>query len=250
MAGFRVVIPARYGASRLPGKVLHPLRGRPMLEWVWRAAAASGADQVVVATDDRRVAEAARAFGADVAMTAADHPSGTDRMAEVADRLEWGDSQVAVNLQGDEPLMPPTLIAQVAAALTARQDADVATACTPIEDTDAWYNPNVVKVVRDARGDALYFSRSPIPHERGETAGLPRCGAWRHIGLYAYRAGALRRFSAYPPCALERSEALEQLRAQWYGMRIHVVEAIALPGPGVDTPQDVQQVERLLPARD
>lgn len=246
MADFHVVVPARYASTRLPGKVLRELAGQTMLERVWRIARDSGALEVVIATDDSRIADAARAFGADVEMTAADHQSGTDRVGEVAARRAWTDNTLVVNLQGDEPLMPPVLIAQVAQALAQRADADIATACVAIDDPGDWGDPNVVKVVRDARGDALYFSRATIPFDRN-TAALPSGGAFRHIGLYAYRVRSLRRFGAFSPCALERTEALEQLRALWHGMRIHVAEADALPGSGVDTEEDLRRVEGLLP---
>lgn len=247
MTPFHVVIPARYASTRLPGKVLRPLAGRPMVEHVWQRASASGAASVTIATDERRVADAAEAFGAAVCLTRADHASGTDRIAEVVQTGGWGDDTVVVNVQGDEPLMPPALIAQVAQALAGRADADVATARTAIGDEHSWRDPNIVKVVVDSRDVALYFSRAPIPWPREGWKGEP--AAWRHLGIYAYRVRTLRRLSALPPCALERSEALEQLRAQWHGMRIVVVAAQAVPGAGVDTAADLARVEALLAQR-
>lgn len=249
MSAFHVVIPARYGSKRLPGKVLRELAGRPMVEHVWRRAGESGAASVTIATDDQRVCAAARRFGARSCLTRADHASGTDRVNETAQRLGWEDDAIVVNVQGDEPLMPPPLIAQVADALAADAHADLASARTRIADSAAWSDPNVVKVVCDAHGRALYFSRAPIPWARDECSrigGLPGAGAWRHIGIYAYRVGTLRRLSASPPCALERTEALEQLRAQWQGMRIRVVDALAVPEAGVDTEADLVRAEALL----
>lgn len=245
---FVVAIPARYGSTRLPGKVLLEVGGAPLLEHVHRRALESGADAVWVATDDERVERAARGFGARAARTGEDCASGSDRIAELAAREGWLDDRVVVNLQGDEPLMPGTLIRQVAQALIERPGADIATACTPIENAADYRNPNVVKVVRDDAGNALYFSRAPVPHERSPAGpdAPPACGAWRHLGIYAYRVAALRRFAAAAPAALERCESLEQLRALALGMRIHVVEAAALPGPGVDTEADLETVAALL----
>ncbi|MES1944328.1 3-deoxy-D-manno-octulosonate cytidylyltransferase [Salinisphaera sp. PC39] len=243
---FVVAIPARYGATRLPGKVLREIAGEPLLAHVHRRALESGADEVWVATDDDRIEAAAVGFGARTARTSAACASGSDRIAELAAREAWPDDLAIVNLQGDEPLMPGALIRQVAEALIARPGADIATACTPIEELADYRDPNVVKVVRDDAGDALYFSRAPIPHQRGGGNGLPAGGAWRHLGIYAYRAAALKRFAAAPPAALERCESLEQLRALALGMRIHVVEAAALPGPGVDTEEDLAAVAALL----
>lgn len=246
---FCVVIPARFASTRLPGKVLLDLAGEPMLAHVHRRALESGADGVWVATDDRRVLEAAVAAGAEAEMTDSAHASGTDRMAELAARRGWNDDEVVVNLQGDEPLMPGSLIAQVAEALAADTAADIATACVSLESMDEYRDPNVVKVVRDERRHALYFSRAAIPHRR-DGNGLPQAGALRHLGIYAYRVGALKRFASADPTALERSEALEQLRALSLGLSIHVVEAAALPGPGVDTEDDLAQVAKRLQASD
>lgn len=244
---FIVAIPARYASTRLSGKVLREVGGEPLLAHVHRRALESGADAVWIATDDERVADAAREFGARAVLSKAECASGSDRIAELAARRDWPDDTVVVNLQGDEPLMPGELIRQVAQALAERPRADIATACTRIETGAEYRDPNVVKVVRDDAGDALYFSRAPIPHERGSgDDGLPLCGAWRHLGIYAYRAAALRRFAAAAPAALERSESLEQLRALAMGMRIHVAEAGVLPGPGVDTEADLERVASLL----
>lgn len=251
MTGFKVVIPARYGSTRLPGKPLRLLAGRPMVEHVYRRARESGAAQVVIATDDARIETAAWSFGAEVVLTSPDHPSGTDRLAEVVDRLGWVDDSVVVNVQGDEPLMPPALIRQVADNLAAHPEAAIATLGTPLDDAAEFFDPNVVKVVADRQGLALYFSRAPIPWDRDGFArgrdrlppGIPHR---RHLGLYAYRAAFLRAYRDLEPAPLERSEMLEQLRALWHGYRIHVADAVAQPGPGVDVETDAQRVEALL----
>jgi 3-deoxy-manno-octulosonate cytidylyltransferase (CMP-KDO synthetase) len=251
MDGFRVVIPARYASTRLPGKPLADIGGRPMIEHVWRRAVESGAAQVVVATDDVRVEDAARRFGADVCLTRADHQSGTDRIAEVAERHAWPDATIVVNLQGDEPTMPPALLRQVAGALASHPGASIATLAVAIPDRDELFDSNVVKVVADRHGHALYFSRAPIPWHRGSfpdrEGGLPAGVAfWRHLGIYAYRVGFLRRFVTWAPAGIEECEALEQLRALWEGERIQVVLAAEMPGAGVDTPEDLERVRRLL----
>lgn len=250
-APFKVVIPARYGSSRLPGKPLRPLLGRPMVEHVHRRACESGAQQVVIATDDARIEQAARAFGAEVVMTSPEHPSGTDRLAEVVVALGWSDEALVVNLQGDEPLMPPVLLRQVADNLAAHPDAAIATLCTPIADAAEFFDPNVVKLVSDAAGYALYFSRAPIPWARDAFAQdrerLPeQFPCRRHLGLYAYRAGFLRTYRQLTPAPLEGIEMLEQLRALWHGRRIHVADAAARPGSGVDVESDALRVEALL----
>lgn len=248
---FKVVIPARYGSSRLPGKPLRLLAGRPMVEHVHRRACESGAQQVVIATDDARIESAAQAFGAEVVMTSPEHPSGTDRLAEVVERMGWPDDAVVVNLQGDEPLMPPALLQQVAGNLAAHPDAAIATLCTPITDAQEFFDPNVVKLVRDAAGFALYFSRAPIPWARDAFAAsrerLPaESPCRRHLGLYAYRASFLRAYRQLAPAPLEAVEMLEQLRALWHGYRIQVADALMQPGPGVDVETDAQRVEALL----
>lgn len=253
--GFIVVIPARFASTRLPGKPLRAIAGRPMIEHVYRRAQASGADEVIIATDDERIAQAAREFGARVCLTAKTHPSGTDRLAEVVRLLNFPDDQMLVNVQGDEPLMPPVLIDQVAADLAAHGSASIATLCEPIATAAELFDPNVVKVVMDEQGYALYFSRAVIPWDREAfavtTAALP-AGAmhYRHIGLYAYRAGFIRAYVNWPPCAIERVEMLEQLRALWHGHRVCVGIAREKPGPGVDTEKDLERVERLLRAGD
>jgi 3-deoxy-manno-octulosonate cytidylyltransferase (CMP-KDO synthetase) len=244
---FRIAIPARYGSSRLPGKPLMQLAGKPMLEHVWLRACESGADEVVVATDDDRIAEAAAGFGAEVCMTRADHASGTDRLAEVATTRGWSDDAIIVNLQGDEPLTPPGALARVASDLAAWTDASIATLATPISDPALVADPNVVKVVVDEAGFALYFSRAPIPYRR------PGSGAHdppdrRHIGIYAYRGGFLRRYGELSPSPLERAEQLEQLRAMANGYRIHVSDTEWSPAGGVDVAEDLARVEAALVA--
>jgi len=248
---FRVVIPARHAAARLPGKPLADIAGRPMLAHVFERAAASGAAEVLVATDDARIAAAARAFGAGVEMTSAAHASGTDRLAEVAARRGWPDDAIVVNVQGDEPLIPPANIRQVAELLERDAHADLATLATPVQSLAEFLDTHAVKVVWRDDGHALYFSRAPIPWAReGAPAGLASqrefAGAWRHLGLYAYRVGALLRFAAAPPAVLEQIERLEQLRALALGMSFVVAEAREAPGPGVDTAEDLERVRRLL----
>ncbi len=237
-AAFTVVIPARYGSSRLPGKPLAEIAGRPMIAWVYERALGSGADEVIVATDDARIAAACERYGGRAVLTRAEHASGTDRIAELAERLGWPDDRIVVNVQGDEPRLPPELVRQVAGLLAARPDAGVATLVTPIESEAELGDPNVVKVVTDRAGNALYFSRAPIPWPRDGGAGhegLLR----RHVGIYAYRAAALRAITAEPPCALELAERLEQLRVLWLGQRIAVADALTRPPRGVDTPEDL-----------
>lgn len=248
---FRVVVPARYGSTRLPGKPLLPLLGRPMIEWVYARARRSAADEVIIATDDARIVQAAETFGARALLTEPSHASGSDRIAEIARRLRWSAEDIIVNVQGDEPLMPPALIDQVAALLGAHPDAAIATLAVPIESVAALLDPNVVKVVTDLQQRALYFSRAPIPWAReGAASGLLSQGscaqARRHLGIYAYRAGALARLSALPPSALERLEQLEQLRALEHGMAIYVADALVTAGPDVNSPADVAAVEALL----
>ena len=253
-AAFTVVIPARHASSRLPGKPLRELAGKPMLQHVHEVARCSGAAQVIVATDDARIEAAAQAFGADVCMTSPEHASGTDRLAEVVEQRGLTDDTLVVNLQGDEPLMPPALLRQVADNLAANPDAAIATLATPMVAAGEFFDPNVVKVVTDRAGFALYFSRAPIPWDRDllcdDVRALPiGIVPLRHIGLYAYRAGYLRRYADMRACPLEQAEQLEQLRALWYGERIHVDEAVQRPGPGVDTEDDVAIAEQLLQAR-
>lgn len=251
---YKVVIPARYASSRLPGKPLRDILGKPMLQHVFEAVSACSADQVIVATDDARIETAARSFGAEVCMTASDHASGTDRLAEVVTRLAWAEDDIVVNVQGDEPLMPPALVEQVAGDLAGHERAAIATLATPLVAGGEFFDPNVVKVVTDRDGFALYFSRAPIPWDRellaDGTRALPiGMVPMRHIGIYAYRVGYLRRYAQMRPCPLEQVEQLEQLRALWYGERIHVSEAGQRPGPGVDTEDDLHIVEQLLRAQ-
>jgi 3-deoxy-manno-octulosonate cytidylyltransferase (CMP-KDO synthetase) len=246
---FRVVIPARYAASRLPGKPLLPIAGRPMIQWVFERARASGAATVIVATDDDRVLQCARGFGADAVLTASSHGSGTDRVAEVARQRGWAADEVVVNVQGDEPMIEPGLIAEVAAALGKHPAIDIATAVAPVADLAEFLDPNCVKALRAADGRALYFSRAPVPWPRDAVrAGVPAAcaGAWRHIGIYAYRVRGLLQFAASPPTPLESVEKLEQLRALEQGMGIHLVTLAAAPQGGVDTPADLERVRALL----
>ncbi len=243
---FRIVIPARYASTRLPGKPLLPIAGRPMVEHVWRRALGTGASEVLIATDDDRIASVARAFGADVVMTSADHPSGTDRLAEVARLRHWADDTVIVNVQGDEPLLPPANVIQVAELLAAHPQAAIATLKTPITDADDFQDPNVVKVVSDLHERALYFSRAPIPWPRDAERISSRAQAWRHIGLYAYRVGPLKQLANLAPSALEMTERLEQLRALENGLLIMIATAREVPGPGVDTPDDLVRVAALV----
>jgi 3-deoxy-manno-octulosonate cytidylyltransferase (CMP-KDO synthetase) len=250
---YRVVIPARFAAARLPGKPLVRIAGKPMIQWVYERACASSAAEVLIATDDDRIAEAARGFGASVVMTAVTHLSGTDRIAEVARLQHWDDSAIVVNVQGDEPLMPPELIEQVAGLLEQYAGADVGTLATRIVALQAFLDPNVVKVVTDGAQRALYFSRAPIPWNRdGAAAGLAsqksHTGARRHIGIYAYRVSALQRLAALPPTALEQLEKLEQLRALENGFDIRVADSQVLPGPDVNTAEDIALAESMLGA--
>ena len=248
---FKVVIPARYASSRLPAKPLLDIGGRPMLQWVIEAALQSGAEEVLVATDDARIAAVAvdphRPDCSLAVMTRADHASGTDRIAEVVKVREWPDHTIVVNVQGDEPQLPPALVAQAASLLEQRQDADVATLCTPVVSLREFLDPNVVKVVTSNDGAALYFSRAPIPWTRdGAQEGLLSQtdfrGAHRHLGVYAYRVDALRRLTAMPPSELELTEKLEQLRALQGGLRVMVAVATQVPPAGVDTEADLQRV--------
>lgn len=249
---FKVVIPARYASTRLPGKPLRIIAGRTMLEHVCRQVAGAGADEVLVATDDERIVAAAQGFGVRARLTAAHHLSGTDRLAEVARAEGWDEDRIVVNVQGDEPLLPAANVAQVARRLAADRGAQIATLMTPIERAGDFLDPNVVKVVA-ARGRALYFSRSPLPWHRGFAEGGPDSldpwqGAQRHVGLYAYRVGSLCRLALLPPTPFERSERLEQLRALEHGLAIAIDVADVVPGPGVDTEEDLERVRALLEA--
>jgi 3-deoxy-manno-octulosonate cytidylyltransferase (CMP-KDO synthetase) len=230
---FHVIIPARFSASRLPGKPLADIGGRPLIQWVWECARASGAASVIVATDDARIETVAAGFGADVALTSAQHASGTDRIAEVVRTRGLGADEIIVNLQGDEPLMPPQVLSDAAAALDERPHVDIATAAAPITSLDEFLDPSCVKALRAHDGSALYFSK-------GRPAAFG--GALRHIGLYAYRVKSLLRFAGWPAAPLEITEKLEQLRALEYGMRIHVLVLGEAPPAGVDTHEDLERV--------
>jgi len=250
---FTVVIPSRYASTRLPGKPLLLIAGKPMIQHVWEQASKSSAQRVVVATDDARIVEACKGFGADVVLTREDHNSGTDRLAEVAAKLGLAPDAIVVNVQGDEPLIPPCVIDQVAANLAAHAEARMATLAEPIEDVETLFNTNVVKVVTDLNGLALTFSRATLPWAREAFAKHPEklpegVPYRRHIGIYAYRAGFLQDFVSWGPCWLENTESLEQLRALWHGVRIHVGDALIAPPTGIDTLEDLERVRRILEA--
>lgn len=249
--GFIVIIPARYGSTRLPAKPLSDIGGKPLIQYVHERAHEAGADEVIIATDDVRIRDAAQAFGAQVCMTDTAHTSGTDRIAEVARLRGYSDDAIVVNLQGDEPLMPPTLLRQVATNLANHPPAAIATLCEAITDPAHLFEPSIVKVVMDREGYALYFSRATVPWDRDHFASgartlPPRTRYYRHMGMYAYRAGFLRSYAGLPPCPLEQSESLEQLRALWYGHRIHVAEALERGEAGVDTPADLERIRAVL----
>jgi 3-deoxy-manno-octulosonate cytidylyltransferase (CMP-KDO synthetase) len=245
---YRVVIPARFDSSRLPGKALLMLAGKPMLQWVHERARASAASEVIVATDDERIAIAARAFGAEVAMTARAHVSGTDRIAEVAAARGWADADIVVNVQGDEPLIPPRVIDQVAELLGANARADIATLAAKIDSHNDLADPNNVKVACDTGGRALYFSRAPIPFNRDAPTTLSSA-CLRHVGIYAYRVSALRKLASLPASRLELIEKLEQLRALENGMEIRVALAVERPLADVNTAADLERAERALLVR-
>ena len=242
---FVVIIPARFSSSRLPGKPLLSIAGQPMIQHVWQQATKSKASRVIVATDDSRIEAVAREFGAEVCMTRTDHTSGTDRLAEVADLAMFKDEQIIVNVQGDEPLIPPEVIDQVAGNLAACADAGVATLCEPIGSVTDFHNPNVVKVVADRYGLACYFSRAPIPWPRDGFEEDRSCGS-RHIGIYAYRVEQLRDFVSWPVAPMEKQESLEQLRFLSNGVQIHVSTSIAKVPGGVDTQDDLNAVNAFL----
>jgi 3-deoxy-manno-octulosonate cytidylyltransferase (CMP-KDO synthetase) len=245
---FRVVIPARFDSSRLPGKALLPLAGKPMLQWVHERALGAHAAEVIIATDDERIANAARGFGATVAMTARAHVSGTDRVAEVAGQRGWKDADIVVNVQGDEPLIPPAIIDQVAQLLASNPRADIATLAVKYDAIGDFNDPNNVKVACDATGRALYFSRAAIPWNRDAVSTLTNASL-RHIGIYAYRVAALRRLATLPPGRLEQIEKLEQLRALENGMEIRVALAVERPLADVNTAADLERAERALRLR-
>ena len=244
MTAFTVIIPARYGATRLPGKPLLELAGQPVIAHVWQRACESGAERVIIATDDPRIETVAQQLGAEVCLTRSDHRSGTDRLAEVATKRQLADDQIIVNLQGDEPLMPPDLLKQVASTLAAAPMAAMATLSTAITDSADCVDPHTVKVVSDHHGRALYFSRAAIPFARDSQAhaGIPTA-AQRHLGIYAYRVSFLQRYADLPSSPLEALEQLEQLRALQAGEWIQVAQATQIPGPGIDTPADLSAAE-------
>ena len=241
---FHIVIPARFGSTRLPGKALLPIAGKPMVAWVWERAMQAGAEQVVVATDDQRIADEMTSRGAEVAMTCADHSSGTDRLAEVVSQLGWREDAIVVNVQGDEPLMPVANIQRVAAMLHETAGADMATLMEPLDPADA-EQQSVVKVVASETGRALYFSRSAIPFHR---VGGVQAPLFRHIGLYAYRAVFLDTFVGWPPAVAEQSESLEQLRALAHDAHIQIELAPEAVPAGVDTESDLAAVRALIGA--
>jgi 3-deoxy-manno-octulosonate cytidylyltransferase (CMP-KDO synthetase) len=259
---FKVVIPARYASTRLPGKPLADIAGKPMIVRVVERALEAGAEEVVVATDDARVADAVMRCGCQAAMTRADHASGSDRVMEVVAQRGWPDDALVINVQGDEPLIPPAVIAHLGAAMHGRTEVPVGTVCERLTDGRALFDPNIVKVVRDDADRALYFSRAPIPYARDEFAALgvpgaqgslqppealPGAAAWfRHIGIYAFRVAALRRFVGWPVGRLERLESLEQLRLLEHGVPLLVVETPEPVPGGVDTPADLERVRALL----
>ncbi|MBN1377984.1 MAG: 3-deoxy-manno-octulosonate cytidylyltransferase [Gammaproteobacteria bacterium] len=240
---FKVIIPARYASSRFPGKALVDIAGKSMLQRVFERACQSGAEQVVVATDDERIRQAAKEFGATVCMTSVSHVSGSDRLAEVVSIYKWSDETIVVNVQGDEPLIPPENINQVAMNIAEHPQAAIATLVTRFDNVEELQSADNVKVVTDHEGYALYFSRAMIPYDRDAQAVVEYR---RHVGLYAYRAGYLKEFTKLQPSPIELQEKLEQLRALWYGWKIHVAVAIKKPLPGVDTPEDLKYLLELL----
>ncbi|EKE82966.1 3-deoxy-manno-octulosonate cytidylyltransferase [Idiomarina xiamenensis] len=252
---FTVVIPARYGSSRLPGKPLADINGKLMIEHVYQRAQASGAAEVIVATDDQRVFDAVQQFGGHAMMTASEHQSGTERLAEVVEQLALAEQEVVVNVQGDEPFIPPEIIRQVADNLANQRLAPMATLAVPISNDTELFNPHCVKVVTDAAGYALYFSRAPIPWQRGgfeqgaKQRVLDSDIYRRHIGIYAYRAGFIGRYADWCASPIEGIESLEQLRVLWHGERIHVAEAILPPPAGIDTPDDLSDAIQLAKSR-
>ena len=247
---FTVIIPARYPSSRLPGKPLADIGGKPMIQHVYERALQSGAAEVIIATDDQRIADEVERFGGRSMLTSSEHQSGTERLAEVVEQLALSEDQVVVNVQGDEPFIPPEIIRQVADNLANQRVAPMATLAVPMATSDEVFNPNAVKVVCDSAGYALYFSRAPIPYNREQFKSFndqqPEQvdGYMRHIGIYAYRADFIKRYVAWNESPLERIESLEQLRVLWHGEKIHVAEAIMPPAAGIDTPEDLEQARQ------
>ena len=252
-ASFDVIIPARYGASRLPGKLLRDIAGKPMIHRTYERARESKAEQIIVATDDDGIARAVDSFGGTVFRSQSEHATGTDRIAETVENLRFEKNRIIVNLQGDEPCVPGGLIDQVAECLAEASEAEMATVSLPLVRHEDVNDPSVVKVVVDRSGYALYFSRAPIPFFREDVptdSGIHPRYMRRHIGLYAYRVGYLSRFVTLEPSPLEEVEKLEQLRALWHGDRIAVATAESLPGPGVDTLADLEEVIQIFERRD
>ncbi|MCK3657299.1 3-deoxy-manno-octulosonate cytidylyltransferase [Pasteurellaceae bacterium Pebbles2] len=256
MTNFTVIIPARFASSRLPGKPLADIAGKPMIQHVWEKAQQSGASRVVVATDNEQVRDAVLAFGGEVCMTSDKHNSGTERLAEVVQTLGIADDEIIVNIQGDEPLIPPVIVQQVAENL-AKYQVNMASLAVKIDDAEELFNPNAVKVLTDKNGYVLYFSRAVIPWDRDQFAQLQQAEIsqkllklqphyLRHIGIYAYRAGFIKQYVQWQPTALEQIESLEQLRVLWNGERIHVELAKEIPAVGVDTPEDLEKVRSIL----
>jgi 3-deoxy-manno-octulosonate cytidylyltransferase (CMP-KDO synthetase) len=249
---FSIVIPARYASTRLPGKPLLEIAGKPMIQHVYERAVESGAEQVIIATDDKRIKQAAEWFGAEVCMTSDKHRSGTERLAEVIDTYNIDDNHIVINLQGDEPLLPPKCLRQVAQALEDDEGASVATLCTHMQSVDEIFDPHAVKVVLDHNQHALYFTRAPVPWDREHFTGKSKLTEEqlsvyrRHIGLYAYRAGFVKKYIQLPQTDLEKIESLEQLRVMWHGFSIVVPMAEEVPGPGVDTTEDLENVRKMM----
>jgi 3-deoxy-manno-octulosonate cytidylyltransferase (CMP-KDO synthetase) len=249
---FHVIIPARFGSTRLPAKPLLQIGDRPLIQWAWQSAIDSGAASVLVATDDERIRAAAAKFGADCVMTSPHHVSGTDRIAESVRAKGFAADDIVVNLQGDEPMIPAGVVASVAQGLREVAGSDISTAITPIRSLAEFLDPNCVKALRARDGRALYFSRAPVPWPRDSiSAQAPASfhGAWRHIGIYAYRVRSLLQFAAWPPTPLETTEKLEQLRALEHGMHIHLVTLTEPPPAGIDTPEDLERVRAALTIR-
>jgi 3-deoxy-manno-octulosonate cytidylyltransferase (CMP-KDO synthetase) len=246
---FHVIIPARFGSTRLPGKPLLQIGARPLIQWVWQSAVDSGAASVLVATDDERIRAAALKFGADCVMTSPNHVSGTDRIAETVHAKGFAPDDIVVNLQGDEPMMPAGVVAGVAQGLRRTEGSDISTAVAPVQSLREFLDPNCVKALRARDGRALYFSRAPVPWPRDSIAAerpVSFEGAWRHIGIYAYRVRSLLQLAAWPPTPLEMTEKLEQLRALEHGMHIHLVALSESPPAGIDTPEDLERARAIL----
>lgn len=246
MSDFRVVIPARYQSSRFPGKLLKTIDNKPIIQYVYQQAMRAGAQSVLIATDDQRIANVADGFGADVCLTSEEHPSGTDRIAQAVSERGYADDEVIVNVQGDEPLLPPALIRQVAQNVHSQQ-VSMATLCWPIHSEQDWHCPNVVKVVRDINDNALYFTRAAVPFCRIDGPSISGLGhAFRHIGLYGYRVSFLQQYVAWPSADIEQSECLEQLRVLWQGHKIHVATAVQEPPQDINTPADLQRLQAVM----